>query len=149
MTPEEKARLKIDEKLEAAGWRVVSRAEFVPDEAVSVTEGLLEGNDEADYLLFLMGKAVGVVEAKREETDVNTPKVIAQAEGYTHKLPAWCAAWQNPLPLVWLSNGKQYFFRDLRDTDQTEYTEVERFLSPKEVVKLLQIPDRYAVWPVK
>lgn len=148
MTPEERARLKIDKKLEAAGWRVVSRAEFVSDEAVAVTEGLLEGNDEADYLLFLMGKAVGVVEAKREETDVNTPKVIAQAEGYTHKLPAWCAAWQNPLPLVWLSNGKQYFFRDLRDTDQTEYTEVERFLSPKEVVKLLQIPDRYAGLPL-
>lgn len=148
MTPEEKARLKIDEKLEAAGWRVVSRAEFVPDEAIAVTEGLLEGNDEADYLLFLMGKAVGVVEAKREDTDVNTPKVIAQAEGYTHKLPTWCASWQNPLPLVWLSNGKKYFFRDMRDTDQTEYTEVDRFLSPKEVVKLLQIPDRYAGLPL-
>lgn len=148
MTPEERARLKIDKKLEAAGWRVVSRAEFVPDEAIAVAEGLLQGNDEADYLLFLMGKAVGVVEAKREETDVNTPKVITQAEGYTHKLPSWCAAWQNPLPLVWLSNGNRYFFRDLRDADQTEYTEVNGFLSPKEVVKLLQIPDRYAGLPL-
>lgn len=148
MTPEEKARLKIDKKLEAAGWRVVSRADFVPDEAIAVTEGLLEGNDEADYLLFLMGKAVGVVEAKREETDVNTPIVIAQAEGYTHKLPSWCAAWQNPLPLVWLSNGRQYFFRDLRDTDQTEYTEADGFLSPKEVVKRLHIPNRYAGLPM-
>ena len=148
MTPEERARLKIDKKLEAAGWRVVSRAEFVPDEAIAVAEGLLQGNDEADYLLFLMGKAVGVVEAKREEIDVNTPKVITQAEGYTHKLPSWCAAWQNPLPLVWLSNGNRYFFRDLRDADQTEYTEVNGFLSPKEVVKLLQIPDRYAGLPL-
>ncbi len=148
MTPEEKARQKIDKKLEAAGWRVVNRAGFVPNEAIAVTEGLLEGNDEADYLLFLMGKAVGVVEAKRAEIDVNTPKVIAQAEGYTHKLPAWCASWQNPLPLVWLSNGERYFFRDLRNTDQTEYTETERFLTPKEVVKLLPIPDRYAGLPL-
>ena len=123
---------------------MVSRAEFVPDEAIAVTEGLLKGNDEADYLLFLMGKAVGVVEAKREEIDVNAPTVITQAEDYTKELPSWCAAWQNPLPLVWLSNGKQYFFRDLRNTDQTEYTEVDGFLSPKEVVKRLQIPDRYA-----
>jgi len=148
MTPEEKARLKIDKKLEAAGWRVVSRAEFVPDEAIAVTEGLLKGNDEADYLLFLMGKAVGVVETKREEIDVNTPAVITQAEDYTKELPSWCAAWQNPLPLVWLSNGRQYFFRDLRNTDQTEYTEVDGFLSPKEVVKRLQIPDHYAGLPM-
>ena len=63
MTPEEKARLKIDKVLEAAGWRVVSRDEFVPNEALAVKEGLMQGNKEADYLLFLMGRAVGVLEA--------------------------------------------------------------------------------------
>ena len=51
MTPEEKARLKIDKVLEAAGWRVVSRDEFVPNEALAVKEGLMQGNKEADYLL--------------------------------------------------------------------------------------------------
>ena len=30
------------------------------------------GNREADYLLFLNGKAVGVLEAKRIETDINS-----------------------------------------------------------------------------
>ena len=81
MTPEEKARVKIDKMLEAAGWKVVCRKDFVANEAVAVTEGLMKGNKEADYLLFLMGIAVGVLEAKREEIDVNTPEVIEQAEG--------------------------------------------------------------------
>ena len=61
MTPEESARIKIDKMLESSGWRVVSRNEFVPNEALAVKEGLMQGNLEADYLLFLMGKAVGVL----------------------------------------------------------------------------------------
>ena len=79
--PEELARQKIDKMLEDSGWRVVCRKEFVPNEALAVTEGLLKKNKEADYLLFLSGKAVGVLEAKREEVDVNTKIVIDQAEG--------------------------------------------------------------------
>lgn len=43
MNPEEKVRVKIDKMLEAAGWRVVSRDEFVPDEALAVKEGLMQG----------------------------------------------------------------------------------------------------------
>ena len=43
MNPKEKVRVKIDKMLEAAGWRVVSRDEFVPDEALAVKEGLMQG----------------------------------------------------------------------------------------------------------
>lgn len=148
MTPEEQVRTYIDRHLNEAGWRVVNRSEFVTDEAIAVREVLLQGNDEADYILFVMGKAVGVIEAKKEEIDVNTPKVIAQAEGYAHKLLPWCQAWQDPLPLVWLSNGKQCFFRDLRDTTQTEYKEINRFHTPKEITRLLGINAPYAGLPM-
>lgn len=148
MTPEEQARTYIDRHLNEAGWRVVNRSEFVTDEAIAVREVLLQGNDEADYILFVMGKAVGVIEAKKEEINVNTPKVIAQAEGYAHKLLPWCQAWQNPLPLVWLSNGKQCFFKDLRDTTQTEYKEINRFHTPKEITRLLGINAPYAGLPM-
>lgn len=147
MTPEEQARVKIDRMLESAGWRVVSRNEFVANEALAVREGIMLDNKEVDYLLFLMGKAVGVLEAKREETDVNTPDVIEQAENYTRILPAWCRSYQNPLPLIWLSNGKDYYFRDARDED-TKYKKVDKIHSPKEVVKLLGIQDRYAGLPI-
>ncbi|MDR1761149.1 MAG: hypothetical protein LBR55_01735, partial [Bacteroidales bacterium] len=61
MSPEQKARLIIDKKLENAGWQVVDRNNYSPSvSAVAVREGLLKGNLEADYLLFINGKAVGV-----------------------------------------------------------------------------------------
>ena len=147
LTPEAKARVKIDKMLEMAGWRVVSRDEFVANEALAVREGIMQGNKETDYLFFLMGKAVGVLEAKREEIDVNTPNVIEQAEEYTRNLPNWCQSYQNPLPLIWLSNGKDYFFRDIRDNNP-EYQKVEKILTPKEVVRRLGIQDRYAGLPI-
>ncbi len=50
MTPEEKARLIIDRKLESAGWQVVDRDNYSPSvSAVAVREALLKGNLEADY----------------------------------------------------------------------------------------------------
>ena len=66
MKPEEKARKKIDQMFTDAGWLVVDRDEYAPNlTAVAVRETLLKGNREADYFLFLNGKAVGVLEAKR------------------------------------------------------------------------------------
>ena len=147
MTPEERARIKIDKMLESSGWRVVSRDEFVPNEALAIKEGLMQGNLEADYLLFLMGKAVGVLEAKRDDIELLTEKHIQQVEGYTNKLPSWCQSWQMPLPFVWLANGKECYFRDTRIKD-SKYQRVEKILTPKEVVKLLNIQEQYAGLPM-
>ncbi len=53
MHPEEKARIDIDRKLQDAGWEVVDRKHYAPSlSAVAVTEGILKGHHEADYLLF-------------------------------------------------------------------------------------------------
>ena len=58
MKPEEKARIIIDRMLNDAGWEVVDRNHYSPEvSAIAVEEGLLKGNREADYLLFLNGKA--------------------------------------------------------------------------------------------
>ena len=54
MTPEEKARQKIDRWFADAGWKVVNRDEYEPTcTAVAIREGLLKGNLEADYILFI------------------------------------------------------------------------------------------------
>ena len=82
MKPEEKARVKIDQWLTESGWKVINRDEFEADSsAVAVREALLKGNKEADYFLFINGKAVGVLEAKREEIDVAQQIVCDQAKG--------------------------------------------------------------------
>ena len=68
MTPEEKARQKIDQWFTNAGWKIVAREDYEPTcTAVTIREGLLKGNLEADYFLFINGKAVGVLETKRED----------------------------------------------------------------------------------
>lgn len=67
MLPEEKARVKIDKQLRNAGWDIVARNEYLPNSTSAVKEALMGGNTESDYLLFIDGKAIAVVEAKREE----------------------------------------------------------------------------------
>lgn len=68
MKPEEIAREKIDIMLQEAGWYVCDRKDFSTEHnAVALREALMKGGKEADYLLFIDGKAVGVLEAKREE----------------------------------------------------------------------------------
>ena len=65
MKPEEKARVIIDRMFEEAGWKVVDRDKYAPNmTAVAIKEGLMVGNREADYLLFLNGKAVVLSGAK-------------------------------------------------------------------------------------
>jgi type I restriction enzyme R subunit len=93
--PEEKARLEIDRKLEDAGWKVIDREDFSPSvTALSVSEGLLKGHKEADYLLFLEGKAIGVLEAKKADTRLSDV-VAAQAEDYTYQLLDWYQSGSN------------------------------------------------------
>lgn len=79
MTPEQKARKIIDKLFASSGWQVVDREHYAPNiSAAAIEEGLLNHNMEADYLLFINGKAVGVLEAKKEdvETLIFTPTGI-------------------------------------------------------------------------
>lgn len=88
MKPEEKARIKIDRMFAEAGWAVVDRDHYAPDiTAVAIKEDLLKGNLEADYFLFINGKAVRIQEAKREERDVSCDMVCQQAALYAHSVP--------------------------------------------------------------
>lgn len=147
MTPEQIAREKIDRMMAEAGWAVVDRDHYSPEiSAVAVEEGIMEGNHEADYLLFINGKAFGVLEAKREEVDVTSSVVCEQAEFYTKSVPSWCPAWYEPLPLAYVSNGKDLYFRDLRDPEGT-YQPLKSIHTPKQITKLLGITDYYAALP--
>ncbi len=130
-----------------AGWAVVDRDHYSSEiNAVAVEEGLMKGNHEADYLLFLNGKAFGVLEAKREEVDVTSPVVCDQAEFYTRNVPSWCPAWYEPLPVAYVSNGKDLYFRDLRDPESI-YQSLKNVHTPKQITKLLGLTDYYAALP--
>ena len=142
-TPEELAREKIDLFLTNSGWDIVGRNEYNELlNACAIKEGLLKGNREADYLLFVGGKAIAVLEAKKAENKLNT-EVAEQVQNYSKIVPDWYKMWQNPLPFVFMSNGQTLLFRDMR-AEEIKYKELKKMLSPKELVKMLDIKEPYA-----
>lgn len=80
-SPERRARVKIDAALVEAGWVVQSRTEMnlSAGRGVAVREFKLKsGHGFADYMLFVDGKAVGVVEAKPEGHALSGVEIQAQ-----------------------------------------------------------------------
>lgn len=147
MTPEEKARQKIDQWFTDAGWEVINRDEYEPTStAVAIREGLLKDNLEADYFLFISGKAVGVLEAKREETDAFSSIVCEQAALYARSVPNIYQTYQKPLPFIFTSNGKELYFCDFREQDQC-FKQIMTIPTPHELVKKLGINDYFAGLP--
>ena len=147
MTPEEKARQKIDQWFAEAGWKVINREDYEPTcTAVAIREGLLKGNLEADYFLFINGKAVGVLEAKREDIDALSDKVCEQAALYAKSVPHIYQAYQKPLPFIFTSNGKELYFCDFREQEQG-FKQIIAIPTPYELVKQLGISDYFAGLP--
>ena len=147
MTPEEKARIKIDQWFADAGWEVINRDEYEPTStAVVIREGLLKDNLEADYFLFINGKAVGVLEAKREETDAFSSIVCEQAALYAKSVPNIYQTYQKPLPFIFTSNGKELYFCDFREQDHY-FKQIMTIPTPQELVKKLGINDYFAGLP--
>jgi type I restriction enzyme R subunit len=116
MKPEEKARLKIDRLLEAAGWEIQDYSEFNlgSSPGVAIREFPLRSG-VADYMLFVNRSAAGAVEAKPEGTTLSG--VSEQTQKYLTGLPAGIPHTQEPLSFSYESTGTETFFRDMRDPD--------------------------------
>lgn len=143
MKPEEKARLKIDEMLKEVGWDIVSRDEYVPGLPLAVKEALMKGNHESDYLLFVDNKAIAVLEAKREEIDIDNNEVVfSQVENYANTPEKWYDLWFDKIPLVYISNGKKILYKNLLD-ENSKYEEIDKIHSPKKMLRLINKTSDY------
>ncbi len=113
-SPEQQARARIDALLQAAGWVLQDASEFNRNasEGVAVREFQLPGGP-CDYLLFIGGKACGVIEAKK--AGVTLSGVAEQAARYMADLPAHLARWADRLVFDYESTGDETYFRDTRD----------------------------------
>ncbi len=109
-TPEQQARETIDKLLAAAGWHVcdAGQANIHAARGVAIREFPLPGFGFADYLLYVDGKAAGIIEAKKE--GVTLSGVETQAAKYTQGLPAGLPRWHNPLPFAYQSTGAETRF---------------------------------------
>ena len=109
--PEQQARRAIDELLTAAGWVVqdAASAHIHAARGVAIREFPLKtGHGFADYLLYVDGKAAGVIEAKK--VGVTLTGVEIQAEKYTHGLPEHLPCWRRPLPFSYQTTGAETRF---------------------------------------
>lgn len=114
LKPEERARKQIDSLLALAGWEVQDRINYDPTRSLGIAVrdfSLLQG--EADYILFVDRRAVGVIEAKPEGTTLGG--VDSQSQWYSENFPSQFPNVQIPLPFIYESTGVETLFRDLRD----------------------------------
>ncbi len=146
MLPEELARVKIDKQLNNAGWNIISRNEYLPNSTEAVKEALMKGNTESDYLLFVDGKAIAVVEAKKEANNLGA-EVAAQAEFYSANPQNWYALWMNGMiPLVYLANGNKIYFKNMLVPD-SDYEEISAMHSPKKMLQMIGKVSEYGALP--
>jgi type I restriction enzyme R subunit len=116
--PEQEARNKIDELLRAAGWVVsnVDAANITAHRGVAIREfPLKSGHGFADYLLYVDGKAAGVIEAKKVGHTLKGVEI--QSDKYTRGLPDGLPLWHNPLPFAYQSTGVETRFTNGLDHD--------------------------------
>ncbi len=111
--PEEAARKKIDANLEEAGWVVQDREDtnLSAGRGVAIREFKMAANHGfADYLLFVDGKPVGVIEAKPMGHTLSGVQI--QAEKYATGLPETLKPPVRPLPFLYSSTGTVTQFRN-------------------------------------
>lgn len=143
MTPEQKARQKIDELLRYAGWDVQDRGAmnlFDPARpGVAVREAHLQ-TGFADYLLFVAGQALGIIEAKK--AGVPLSGVEAQSARYAVGLRPPMQAWRPdvPLPFRYESTGVETFFTNGLDPEPRA-RRVFAFHQPQTLASWVQAPD--------
>jgi type I restriction enzyme R subunit len=113
--PEELARANIDKLLTACGWIIQKRSEInlSAGRGIAITEGLLKGGDEADYLLFVDAKAIGTVEAKPEGFTLTG--VEEQSGKYGKGLLDIYPKWLEQLPFAYESTGAETRFTNRLD----------------------------------
>ena len=118
MTPEEKARENIDTLLVQAGWKIqnVKDVNIHAGRGVAIREFPLKpGHGFADYLLYIDGKAAGVIEAKKSGTTLTGVEI--QSDKYSKGLPDGLPAWIKPLPFCYQSTGVETRFTNNLDPE--------------------------------
>ena len=121
MRLEREARQTIDNMLEASGWQIQNYTERQIDASlgIAVREYLLQDEQQADYLLFINGVAVGILEAKKEGMTLGG--AMQQAERYHASLPDTLTTLLG-CPLLYASSGIETYFQDKRDPNSRSRT---------------------------
>ncbi|THV24480.1 DEAD/DEAH box helicase family protein [Glycomyces paridis] len=137
---EVESRREIDKFLKAAGWVLQDFADLNPDAGtgVAVREFPL-ANGRADYVLYVNGSIVGVIEAKREGESLTA--AVAQNDRYArgvhrdYSLAAWNR--DEPFTFRYATTGAETLFVNHLDPDPRS-REVFAFHKPETVARWMR-----------
>lgn len=140
---EVQARAKIDAMLAKAGWRIQDKADANPlaGKGVAIREFTL-ATGRADYVLYVDGKIVGVIEAKREGTPL--AGALAQNERYAagvlkeHAMAVWRR--EEPFAFRYATTGTETYFLNRVDPDARS-REVFAFHRPETMATWMKRAD--------
>lgn len=140
MTPEQKARISIDKKLEQSGWIVqdVKRLNPTASLGVAVREFPTD-TGPVDYALFVNGIPVGVIEAKKSDAGENITTVEEQSARYANSTFKWVKA-EYFIRFAYEATDKLIRFTDYKDIKFRSRT-VFSFHRPETLEALLASPD--------
>lgn len=112
--PEQKSRDSIDDRLKEAGWVVqdFKKLDWSKGLGIAIREYQTEVGP-VDYALFVDQRAVGVIEAKKDEEGVRLTTVEEQSSGYANS--KFKHINNDPLPFRYESTGVLTRFTDIRD----------------------------------
>jgi type I restriction enzyme, R subunit len=140
MTPEEKARQTIDEKLIQSGWAIQNMNELNLSSTLGVAvREFPTSTGPVDYALFVDGKPVGVVEAKRDELGESITDVENQSGRYANSKFKWVKT-DYSICFAYEATGKIVRFTDYADI-KCRSRAVFSFHRPETLQKLLKQPD--------
>lgn len=140
MTPEEKARLVIDDKLRQSGWVIqdMKKLNLSATLGVAVRE-FPTSSGEVDYALFVDEKPVGVAEAKREEKGESITDVEVQSGRYANSTFKWIKN-DYSIRFAYETTDKLIRFTDYKDMKYRSRT-VFSFHRPETLLALLGQQD--------
>ena len=140
MTPEEKARCVIDDKLCQSGWVIQDskRLNLTASLGVAVRE-FPTSTGEVDYALFVDGKPVGVVEAKQSQAGQSITDVEVQSGRYANSTFKWVKN-DYTIRFAYEATDKLIRFTDYKDIKYRSRT-VFSFHRPETLFDLIQQPD--------
>ncbi|ADQ81084.1 Type I site-specific deoxyribonuclease [Paludibacter propionicigenes WB4] len=127
--PEQIARDQIDKQLSECGWIIQNKQRINLHAGLGVAIREYQTDvGPADYVLFVGGKPVGIIEAKREEEGQKFSVHEGQIEEYAKAKLKLIN--NEPLPFLYLSTGAITRFADTRDP-KPRFREVFTFHRPE------------------
>jgi type I restriction enzyme, R subunit len=112
--PEQLARDRIDQQLIACGWIIQNKSSINLHAGIGIAVREYQTDiGPADYVLFVDGKPVGLIEAKRKEEGVHLTVHEEQSKDYAESKLKYLK--NDPLPFVYESTGEVTRFTDYRD----------------------------------